>query len=315
VLSECKALCTWRTWTATSCNQGDLLRFFSDTYTEVKEKRDGTRWRMPASRDRRPPPRAPLPPARRLPQPSVRPSTSKWRRPAAARLNRPDGLKRHGSGEEKSANSCGRRQSRHQSLWCHRPLNCQPRTISVGAPLLGPNVSFYPPAVEPLEQRRSNASSRSPGKSSRRIAMTAPTRIRPFARARTAVHPVNSSKRAIRARGAGAPGGSKQPGRDPVNLAFVLDRSGSMSGQKLEFAKRASRPRSRGCCPPTGSRSLLRRPHRRRRQGTSASREAKTNRSRAAARHRSRARRTWAAASARAPNRSQRPSRTRRPAA
>ncbi len=36
-----------------------------------------------------------------------------------------------------------------------------------------------------------------------------------------------------------APPAAQQSTRDPVNLAFVLDRSGSMSGQKIDLAKRA----------------------------------------------------------------------------
>ncbi len=36
-----------------------------------------------------------------------------------------------------------------------------------------------------------------------------------------------------------APPAAQQATRDPVNLAFVLDRSGSMSGQKIDLAKRA----------------------------------------------------------------------------
>jgi Ca-activated chloride channel homolog len=36
-----------------------------------------------------------------------------------------------------------------------------------------------------------------------------------------------------------APPVDQKPERDPVNLCFVLDRSGSMSGEKIELAKRA----------------------------------------------------------------------------
>jgi Ca-activated chloride channel homolog len=75
-----------------------------------------------------------------------------------------------------------------------------------------------------------------------------------------------------------APPAEAKPTRDPVNLAFVLDRSGSMSGEKLELAKRAVEtavdrllPTDRFAivCYDDRIDVVV--------QGTSASREAKTN--------------------------------------
>jgi Ca-activated chloride channel family protein len=75
-----------------------------------------------------------------------------------------------------------------------------------------------------------------------------------------------------------APPATQKPQRDPVNLAFVLDRSGSMSGQKIELAKRAIETAVDGLLPTDRFAIVcydeqvdvvV--------EGTSASREAKTN--------------------------------------
>ena len=75
-----------------------------------------------------------------------------------------------------------------------------------------------------------------------------------------------------------APPAAQKPTRDPVNLAFVLDRSGSMSGAKIELAKRAIEtavdrllPTDRFAvvCYDDRIDVVV--------EGTSASREAKTN--------------------------------------
>src|SRR5688572_27819113 len=75
-----------------------------------------------------------------------------------------------------------------------------------------------------------------------------------------------------------APPAAQKATRDPVNLAFVLDRSGSMSGEKIDLAKRAIEtavdrllPTDRFAvvCYDERIDVVV--------EGTSASREAKTN--------------------------------------
>jgi Ca-activated chloride channel homolog len=75
-----------------------------------------------------------------------------------------------------------------------------------------------------------------------------------------------------------APAAARKPGREPVNLAFVLDRSGSMSGAKLELAKRAIETAVDGLLP-TDRFAIVCYDDRIDVvvEGTNASREAKTN--------------------------------------
>jgi Ca-activated chloride channel family protein len=75
-----------------------------------------------------------------------------------------------------------------------------------------------------------------------------------------------------------APAATARPGRDPVNLAFVLDRSGSMSGAKIQLAKRAIEIAVDGLLP-TDRFAVVCYDERIDVvvEGTSASREAKTN--------------------------------------
>ena len=75
-----------------------------------------------------------------------------------------------------------------------------------------------------------------------------------------------------------APAATQKPQRDPVNLAFVLDRSGSMSGEKLDLAKRAVETAVDRLLP-TDRFSIVCYDDRIDVvvEGTSASREAKTN--------------------------------------
>jgi len=52
------------------------------------------------------------------------------------------------------------------------------------------------------------------------------------------IRPTSKSNRFVLAEVV-APPSRREPGRSPVNLAFVLDRSGSMSGEKIRLAKQA----------------------------------------------------------------------------
>jgi Ca-activated chloride channel family protein len=61
---------------------------------------------------------------------------------------------------------------------------------------------------------------------------------------RSLIRPVNSGRRYALVTFS-APDAGSSPTRQPVNVAFVLDRSGSMGGGKISLAKQALAWRSR----------------------------------------------------------------------
>ena len=154
-----------------------------------------------------------------------------------------------------------RRRPRPTSSARHR----RRRPLPVGADRPRPrHRTPRPPAAEPDPRpSRSIVSSRSPATSSRRTRHDRPSRHALTSADRRLIRPTAHSRRYVLVE-VTAPSAPRARRAPPVNLAFVIDRSGSMWGEKIELAKPAVRE---ALATLDGARPLQRRRLRRRRRG------------------------------------------------